>query len=134
MTTHADLPFDEAAGATVVLVQDPAEVRQGLNPTQRFNRNVAVRLLQLKQQARCDPQQSAKKVVPVIYVQVLAAQRNKSRKMSVREFWHQVAQLGGFLGRKSDGDPGWLTTWRGWQELELLVAGAKLQANIRKRR
>ena len=95
---------------------------------------VAVRLLQLKQQARCDPQQPAKKVVPVIYVQVLAAQRNKSRKMSVREFWHQVAQLGGFLGRKSDGDPGWLTTWRGWQELELLVAGAKLQANIRKRR
>jgi hypothetical protein len=95
---------------------------------------VAVRLLQLKQQARCNPEQAARKVVPVIYVQVLAAHRKLSRKMNVREFWHEVAKLGGFLGRKSDGDPGWLTTWRGWHELELLVAGAKLRFTMRRRR
>jgi hypothetical protein len=28
-----------------------------------------------------------------------------------------IAKLGGFLGRKSDGEPGLTTTWRGWQRL-----------------
>jgi hypothetical protein len=28
-----------------------------------------------------------------------------------------IAQLGGFLGRKSDGEPGTTTLWRGWQRL-----------------
>ncbi|HZO73094.1 MAG TPA: IS4 family transposase, partial [Ktedonobacteraceae bacterium] len=36
------------------------------------------------------------------------------------------AKLGGFLGRKSDGDPGWLTLWRGWQTLQLLLHGVHL--------
>ena len=26
------------------------------------------------------------------------------------------------MGRKGDGDPGWLTLWRGWRELSLLVS------------
>ena len=29
-----------------------------------------------------------------------------------------IAQLGGFLGRKGDGDPGPITLWRGIQRLE----------------
>ncbi|HSX13108.1 MAG TPA: IS4 family transposase, partial [Chlamydiales bacterium] len=28
-----------------------------------------------------------------------------------------VAKLGGFLGRKSDGEPGWQTLWKGWVNL-----------------
>ena len=28
-----------------------------------------------------------------------------------------IAKLGGFIGRKSDGDPGIQTLWRGWMEL-----------------
>ena len=28
-----------------------------------------------------------------------------------------IAKLGGFLGRKSDGEPGLTTIWRGWQRL-----------------
>jgi len=28
-----------------------------------------------------------------------------------------VAQLGGFLCRKSDGEPGWQTLWKGWIRL-----------------
>ena len=27
------------------------------------------------------------------------------------------AMLGGFIGRKSDGEPGWQTLWRGWIRL-----------------
>jgi Transposase Tn5 dimerisation domain len=29
-----------------------------------------------------------------------------------------IARLGGFLGRKSDGLPGWQTLWRGWLRLQ----------------
>lgn len=34
-----------------------------------------------------------------------------------------VAKLGGFFGRKSDGDPGWRTLWWGWKRLEALERG-----------
>jgi len=33
-----------------------------------------------------------------------------------------IAQLGGFLGRKGDGEPGIRTVWRGWQRLQDMVA------------
>jgi hypothetical protein len=33
-----------------------------------------------------------------------------------------IAQLGGFLGRKSDGEPGITTIWRGWQRLQDIAA------------
>jgi hypothetical protein len=36
------------------------------------------------------------------------------KKMSLGEFWRKVARVGGFIGRKSDGDPGWQTLWKGW--------------------
>jgi Transposase DNA-binding/Transposase Tn5 dimerisation domain len=29
-----------------------------------------------------------------------------------------IAQLGGFIGRKGDGEPGWRTLWRGWEKLQ----------------
>jgi hypothetical protein len=88
---------------------------------------VAVRLLQLKHQAKVNPDLPASKIVPPQYVQTLAAHLNQPwRKMTTREFWRETARLGGFLGRKSDGDPGWLTLWRGWQDLELLTTGYQL--------
>ena len=37
-----------------------------------------------------------------------------------------IACLGGFLDRKGDGPPGWLTLWRGWQRLRDLVEGYRL--------
>lgn len=37
-----------------------------------------------------------------------------------------VARLGGFIGRKSDGMPGWQTIWRGWQRLLWMLEGATL--------
>jgi len=33
-----------------------------------------------------------------------------------------IAQLGGFLGRKSDGEPGIVAIWRGWQRLQDMAA------------
>ena len=34
-----------------------------------------------------------------------------------------TARLGGFIGRKSDGMPGWQTLWRGWQRLMWMAEG-----------
>lgn len=93
---------------------------------------VAARLLQLKHQARCDPQRPARQVVPGGHVDVLAARQGLGPDMTVHQFWRAVAQLGGFLARKSDGDPGWLTLWRGWQKLDLLVEGAEVGRKMRR--
>ena len=40
---------------------------------------------------------------------------------SVRQAVRWIAQLGGFLGRKSDGEPGTTTLWRGLQQLEAMT-------------
>ena len=37
-----------------------------------------------------------------------------------------IARLGGFLARKRDGTPGWITIWRGWRKLMWLVQGYNL--------
>jgi len=93
---------------------------------------VAVRLLQLKHQAKVDPDAPALGVIPARYVRTLAAHlKRSSEKMTTREFWRETARLGGFLGRKGDGDPGWLTLWRGWQQLETLTTGFELGENER---
>lgn len=45
-----------------------------------------------------------------------------SQPPSLREAVRMVASLGGFLGRKSDGEPGTQTTWLGLQRLDDLAA------------
>jgi hypothetical protein len=47
-----------------------------------------------------------------------------------RDFLRGVARLGGFLARKSDGEPGWLTIWKGWFVLSILVEGFELAQAI----
>ena len=41
---------------------------------------------------------------------------------TLREMIHRVATLGGFLGRKGDGEPGTQTLWLGLQRLDDIVA------------
>ncbi len=36
-----------------------------------------------------------------------------------------TARLGGFIGRKRDGLPGWQTIWRGWQRLMWMAEGVE---------
>jgi hypothetical protein len=92
---------------------------------------VGVRLLQLKSAARTAPNRPAREMVPERWIIMLqAARKNKNvmrpTPMTVGEFYRQLAMFGGFLGRKSDGEPGWITIWRGWQKLYLIVRGAEL--------
>jgi hypothetical protein len=95
---------------------------------------VAVRLLQLKSAARTNPTSPARNLVPVHWIKMLLAARKRSKlsvAMTIREFYREVAKLGGFLGRKSDGEPGWITIWRGWQKLYMFVHGAELAHAIK---
>jgi len=94
---------------------------------------VAVWLLQMKQQARMEPERPATACAPQGHVQVLAAYLHRSVEgWTIREFWRAVARLGGFLARRRDGEPGWQTIWRGWQKLDLMTIGAGLAAEARK--
>jgi hypothetical protein len=91
---------------------------------------VAVLLVQLKTMAREAPDTPASEVVPSIWIKMLQATRRlKTDKPTIHQFWRAVAKQGGFLGRKGDGEPGWQTIWRGWQELHQLIDGARLLRN-----
>jgi len=48
---------------------------------------------------------------------------------TLREAIHMVASLGGFLGRKGDGEPGTQTSWLGLQRLDDLAAMWILMSN-----
>lgn len=84
----------------------------------------AVRLIQMKSVSRSQPEEIAEEVVPPKYVRMLRVALNKDVK-TVREFFHGVARLGGFLGRTRDEEPGWQTIWHGWEKLSLMIRGAE---------
>lgn len=47
----------------------------------------------------------------------------------VRDVIRRIASLGGFLGRKSDGEPGMKTLWLGWQRVRDFVEGLEYTQN-----
>jgi hypothetical protein len=95
---------------------------------------VAVRLLQLKSLARTKPDVPAQRVVPRVWLKMLKLARknlNRVHDLTVGQFYREVAKLGGFLGRKGDGEPGWITIWRGWEKLNTYVfVASKLKLQL----
>jgi Transposase DNA-binding/Transposase DDE domain len=87
----------------------------------------AVRLLNMKLWANSQPQQK-------IHPQAVGAEE---LSLLTAEFgeppggWTYgntlvaIARMGGFLARKSDGSPGWITIWRGWQRLNTMAQGIR---------
>jgi hypothetical protein len=87
---------------------------------------VAVRLLQLKMVARQEPERPAAGVVPTNWLAALPhVLRRPKPVVTVRDFFRGLASLGGFLGRKSDGEPGWQTVWSGLETLLQCLRGAE---------
>lgn len=84
---------------------------------------LAVRLLQLKQIAQQQPHLPAERAVPRAWLSMLR-QLRKRPIVTVRDFVRQLAGLGGFLLRKGDGEPGWMTIWHGLDKLLLCLRGA----------
>ncbi len=91
---------------------------------------VAVRLLTLRDAAWRDS--TAPADAPAAALKILAAKLHRPAECfgSNRAFLRGVAQLGGFLARTSDGEPGWQTLWKGWSILMTLIEGYELVQTI----
>jgi hypothetical protein len=88
---------------------------------------MAVRLMQLRAASRQDPEQPASQVLPSDVVEVVAHLDHRTAStMTIQQCWHAIARYGGYLGRKSDGPPGWKTLWRGWLHIQTLLEGVHL--------
>jgi hypothetical protein len=96
---------------------------------------VAWRLLWLTYHSRINPQQPCDTVLETHEWQSLCATIQKTPKPpkhppSLRDAIRMIAALGGFLGRKSDGEPGIKTIWRGLRRLhDIALTWKLLQCN-----
>jgi hypothetical protein len=92
---------------------------------------VAVRLLNTKLMARACPDQPLE--VGQTNTQALTVLETRIGKpkdgWTQKSFWTAVARLGGFIGRKNDGEPGWQNIWRGWQRLMWMSEGLETLKN-----
>ena len=76
---------------------------------------------------RCQPDLPCTAVLTDIEWEALYMRIHKLKHLpdgvpTVHQAVRWIAQLGGFLGRKSDGEPGVTVIWRGWQRLQDLAA------------
>ncbi len=88
---------------------------------------VAWRLLWLTYQARRTPAASCEVALErtewqALYARQFATTQVPPTPPRLHEAVHWIAQLGGFLGRRADGEPGVKTIWRGLRRLHDLTA------------
>ena len=88
---------------------------------------IAWRLFWLTFLARSDPNAPASSILAPQELNALYTFLHKqplpdSLQPTVHQATRWIAKLGGFLGRKHDGDPGVTVIWRGWQRLADITA------------
>lgn len=92
---------------------------------------VAWRLLWLTYEARMNPDAPCDTVLEThewqaLYCTIHQSSTHPSQPPSLQQAVWWIAQLGGFLGRKHDGNPGVKTIWRGLRRLHDIAATWKL--------
>jgi hypothetical protein len=88
---------------------------------------VAIRVLQLRYARDSQPEADAQTIATPEEIDLVGrATKRAGRVLTVKQFVDAVARLGGHLGRKGDGPPGWGTLWRGYQRLKDMLLGAEL--------
>lgn len=91
---------------------------------------VALTLMNLRDASRHPDGKNKKatEVVDVAYVRVLSMKRFKKVQddLTMHDFFHALARLGGHGNRSKRKPPGWLILWRGWEKLTQMVEGAVL--------
>lgn len=100
------------------LLERQLEHRQRLERVMAVDLIVAWRILFMTKASRETPDLPAETILEENESQALRAYLNerdnlKIKKLGLRQAVRAIAQLGGFLGRKGDGDPGPITIWRG---------------------
>jgi hypothetical protein len=95
---------------------------------------VAWRIYQLTQQGRETPDVPCSDYLREEEWKVLAAWATKrcpgTQPPTLREAVRWMAKLGGFLGRRRDGEPGTTTVWRGLRRLGDIVTGVRLANSL----
>jgi hypothetical protein len=95
---------------------------------------VAVRLLSTKMLARSHPESF--EAAHSFGNEMLSILEHKlgtpSGGWTNRQVLIATAKLGGFLGRRHDGLPGWQTIWRGWHRLIWMCEGVELMRGVKK--
>ena len=81
--------------------------------------------------ARADPLLPCNRVLKeeewkILYSKMHGTKDYPIEPPTIKEAVLWIAKLGGFLGRKNDGEPGPITLWRGWKRLFDLVEGWSL--------
>jgi hypothetical protein len=92
---------------------------------------IATQILQLKTVSRVHPEEPAEKYVSKESIAVLQHIYKIKKPLTVKEYWRRVAMLAGFMGRKSDGDPGWQKIWAGWMKLKDWCRGMEIGRELR---
>ena len=87
---------------------------------------VAMRLVQVRDDARANPEQTVEESEETIQVLAAAIRKPPETLRTKHGFLRGVAMLGGFFGRKCDLQPGWMTIARGWYELQTLMRGFEI--------
>ncbi len=95
---------------------------------------IATQLIQLKGISRTNPDEPAEKHADKVAIALLQEIYSLKDPLTIGEFWRMVAMLVGFMGRKSDGDPGWKKIWEGWIRLQDMCKGVDLGRKLAARR
>ena len=91
---------------------------------------VALALVDLRENSRLQPDAPATAAgLETTHLRVLTALSARPVR-TVAEVYLALAALGGHLGRKGDGPPGWQTLWRGLQQLRFVVEGVRIAPEI----
>jgi hypothetical protein len=90
----------------------------------------ALRLIVFRERTNLTPEAPAESSgLNQLELQVLQARTGRSIK-TVAEASLAIGRLGGHLNRKSNGSPGWITLWRGWEILQTLVEVVLITHNL----
>lgn len=92
---------------------------------------VALRLLDLRERLRLDPEAEASQSgLSKLELAILRERLNRPVK-TVREVALAIGRLGGHMNRKGDGLPGWQTLFRGMAKLNDLVEGVRIARKLK---
>ena len=115
-------------GCGVETLQLTAEDR--LQPAIAIVSVVATHLLNLRDASRRADAATrpATALFAASWVRILSLWRYREVRLdlTVHEFFHALARMGGHQNRKHDHPPGWLVLWRGWTKLQAMTEAASL--------
>jgi hypothetical protein len=123
--------FHQALKTGCRVEQRQFESRHNLEVALTFMLLASVRCLFLRTLARDEPEQPAQTVFSADELTLIEAQaehrrERRSGELTLKQAVILVATMGGFLARKGDGMPGWLTLWRGYATLRERLEGFQL--------